>query len=194
MKTETLAAAILFSLAGSAAVLAEEPAVTANPLAAEVAPAEVESTAQQGVTEIPSNVEAAVTGASAQQTAAETLPGSTADPIEPQVLPGTPLEVTAPATEIVVEPAATASPSDLAAAGAVAAVTDTPRKPCAMQGKGRMGKGMGKGGKGQGCRKQGCDRQGKGQNNKHEQVVRRLDMIDARMAKIEAMLESLMQR
>ena len=57
-----------------------------------------------------------------------------------------------------------------------------------------MRKGMGQGGKGPACRKPGCDRPGGGQQNKHEQVVRRLDMIDARIAKIEAMLESLMQR
>ena len=35
---------------------------------------------------------------------------------------------------------------------------------------------------------------GKGKHEKHAEVVRRLDMIEARMAKIEAMLESLMRR
>jgi hypothetical protein len=52
-----------------------------------------------------------------------------------------------------------------------------------------MGKGMGPGGM-----KPGCDHRGMGQQGRHEQVVRRLDMIEARMAKIEAMLERLMRR
>lgn len=187
MITRTIAAAILFSLAGSAAVLAEEPAVTVNPLAAEVAPAEVESTAQQAATETPSKVAVAVTGESEPQAAAEALADTTAVPVEPQVLSGTSAEVAAPATETVVAPSATASPAEAVAAGPVAAVTDTSRKPCAMKGMGRMGKG-------QGCKKKACDHQGKGRQGKNEQVVRRLDLIDARMAKIEAMLESLMQR
>ena len=49
-------------------------------------------------------------------------------------------------------------------------------------------RGKGKGGK------HGGGQHGKGKHDKHEQVVRRLDMIEARMAKIEAMLESLMRR
>jgi len=48
-------------------------------------------------------------------------------------------------------------------------------------------------GKGQGG-KHGGGQHGKGKHDKHEQVVRRLDLIEARMAKIEAMLESLMRR
>jgi hypothetical protein len=43
-------------------------------------------------------------------------------------------------------------------------------------------------------RKTGCDHDGRGQQNYQEQVVRRLDMIEARMVKMEAMLESLMRR
>jgi hypothetical protein len=52
-----------------------------------------------------------------------------------------------------------------------------------------MGMGPGPGGM-----KPGCDHRGKGMRAKHEEVVQRLDMIEARMAKIEAMLESLMKR
>jgi hypothetical protein len=64
-----------------------------------------------------------------------------------------------------------------------------------MHGMGKMRKGMmGQGGKGPGCMKQGCGHGGKGQQDRHQQVVRRLDMIEARIAKIEVMLESLMQR
>lgn len=103
-------------------------------------------------------------------------------------------EATAPATAMVEEQAATETPLEAVAAGTVASVTDNPRQPCPMQGTGMMRKGMGQGGKGPVCRKPGCDRLGGGQQNKHEQVVRRLDMIEARIAKIESMLESLMQR
>jgi len=35
---------------------------------------------------------------------------------------------------------------------------------------------------------------GNGKRGKHDEVIKRLDMIEARMAKIEIMLESLMQR
>ena len=59
---------------------------------------------------------------------------------------------------------------------------------------------MGKGGDGSGMRgmKQGAGCKGKGKRKemgkRHAEVVQRLDMIEARMAKIEAMLESLMKR
>lgn len=56
-------------------------------------------------------------------------------------------------------------------------------------------------GHGQGMRHSGkCKHKGKkgmhggGHHDKHAQVVQRLDMIEARMAKIELMLESLMKR
>lgn len=61
--------------------------------------------------------------------------------------------------------------------------------PCPMSGKGMKHKGMGQHGMGH----QGM-KHGKGKHEKHEQVVRRLDMIEARMARIEAMLEALMRR
>ena len=63
-----------------------------------------------------------------------------------------------------------------------------------MGGMGMMRKGMGQDGPGPGGRKPGCDHDGRGQQNYQEQVVRRLDMIEARMVKMEAMLESLMRR
>ena len=53
---------------------------------------------------------------------------------------------------------------------------------------------MGQAGKGPGGGKPGCDHAGHGQQSNQEQVLRRLDMIEARIAKIEVMLESLMQR
>jgi len=57
-----------------------------------------------------------------------------------------------------------------------------------------MKHGGGQQGKGHGGMKHGGGQHGKGMHEKHEQVVRRLDMIEARMAKIEAMLEILMRR
>ena len=118
----------------------------------------------------------------------------TTEVIELQVAPETRAEAVAPATTMVEEQAAAEAPSEMIAEDATASGKDSPRKPCLMQGKGMMGKGMGPGGKGPGCRKQGCDHLGKGQQNKQGQLVRRLDLIDARLDKIEAMLESLMQR
>jgi hypothetical protein len=64
-----------------------------------------------------------------------------------------------------------------------------PVVPCPMRGKGMMQNGMGRHGMGHDGMKHG-----KGKHEKHAEVVRRLDMIEARMAKIEAMLESLMRR
>jgi hypothetical protein len=104
------------------------------------------------------------------------------------------VEATAPVTSMIEEQTTTVTPQEEAAADAGASGTVTPRPPCPMQGMGKMRKGMGHGGHGPGCRKPGCDRHGGGQVDRHEQVVRRLDMIEARIAKIEAMLESLMQR
>jgi len=61
--------------------------------------------------------------------------------------------------------------------------------PCPMRGKGMMHKGMGQHGMGH----EGM-MHGKGKHEKHDEVVRRLDMIEARMARIEVMLEALMRR
>ena len=99
-----------------------------------------------------------------------------------------------PATSMIEKQTATVTPSEKVASGAGASGTVTPKHPCPTKGMGMMRKGMGQGGHGPGCRKPGCDRHGGGKLDKHEQVVRRLDMIEARIAKIEAMLESLMQR
>ena len=177
MKSTILAAAILLSLAGPIAVLAE------------VAHIGIESTAQQAVAETLSEAEAPVTELTEQQSDTETLSTDaviTAVAVEPQVVSDTPAEAAAPET-----------PLEEVVAGSRAPDTATLKKPCPMQGTGmkRMGMGMGMGqdGKGPGCGKPGC-RHDRGQQGKHEQVVRRLDMIEARIAKMEAMLESLMQR
>jgi hypothetical protein len=64
------------------------------------------------------------------------------------------------------------------------------KPPCPMHGEGLHQMGMGPGGM-----KPGCDHRGKGKMaGRHQEVLDRLDMIEARMAKMEAMLESLMKR
>ena len=63
-----------------------------------------------------------------------------------------------------------------------------------MRGMGMMHKGKGQHGKGHGRMKHGGGHQGGGHSEKHSQVVQRLDMIEVRLAKIEAMLEILMRR
>ena len=71
-------------------------------------------------------------------------------------------------------------------------------KPCKgqggmMHGTGQHGKG-GRGGAQHGKGGHGGGQYGKEGHDKHRQVVQRLDMIEARMAKIEAMLEILIRR
>ena len=187
MKSTILAATILLSLAGPISVLAEAPAVTVKPFAAKVLPIDDESTAQQVVAETPAEAEAPVTELHEQQTAAPA-----GEPAEPQQVSAALAEAAVPANEIVEEQ--TATPLEEVDAGASAPGMVTPSQPCPRQGMGMMRKGMGHGCHTPGGRKPCCDRRGGRQQDKHEQVVRRLDMIDARIAKIEAMLESLMQR
>jgi hypothetical protein len=62
------------------------------------------------------------------------------------------------------------------------------------KGHGGMKHGCGQHGKGHGGMKRGGGQHGKGHDEKHAQVVRRLDMIEVRLAKIEAMIEILMRR
>ncbi len=62
------------------------------------------------------------------------------------------------------------------------------------KGHGGMKHGGSQHGKGHGGMKHSGGHQGKGHHEKNAQVVQRLDMIEARLAKIEAMLESLMRR
>ena len=62
------------------------------------------------------------------------------------------------------------------------------------KGQGGMMHSSGQRGKGQGGMMHSGGQHGKGGHEKDRQVVQRLDMIEARMAKIEAMLEILMRR
>ena len=88
-------------------------------------------------------------------------------------------------SEKLAEPLASVSEASTAA---------TPETPGAMPGMGKMHRGKGQHGKGHGGMKHGGGHHGKGHHEGHQQVVQRLDMIEARLAKIEAMLESLMRR
>lgn len=189
MKSTILAATILLSLGGPTPVLAEAPAVTVKPFTAKVVPTDAGSSMQQVAPETPAEAEVPVSELSEQQAAV--LAGKAA---EPEQVSTALAEAVTPANDIIEQRGAAGSPPQEVAAGASDPATATPGKPCPMQGMGMMRKGMGHGGHGPDGRKPGCDRHGGKQHDKHAQVVRRLDMIEARIAKIEAMLERLMQR
>lgn len=101
----------------------------------------------------------------------------------------------APATETSGEAAGGADPATTEGSGMM-----TPgmmQKPMmgGMQGMGGgPGSGMMKGGRGMGCKMHQGMKGGHGMMQKHQDVVNRLDLIDARLVKIEALLERLMQR
>ena len=92
-------------------------------------------------------------------------------------------------------PAVTNITSETVESGTEAATPVNPTASHSMHEMGGMHKGKGQQGKGgHGGMKHGGGQHGKGKHEKHEQVVKRLDMIEARLAKIEAMLESLVRR
>mgnify|MGYP001825122380 CR=1 FL=1 len=175
MKRATSSIAILFLLAGPVASLAETPAAPANPLDAGAARAAVESAAQPVLDALPT---------------AATAAGTPAVEAQPQPVDPAPA-VVADSADKTPAPAVTETPAAPAAGTASAADS---RDPCPMHrmGKKRMGAdGGGMRGMQQGA---GCKGKCKQKGKKHAEVVQRLDMIEARMAKIEAMLESLMKR
>ena len=101
--------------------------------------------------------------------------------------------LTAEAPAVTTEaPAVTNIFAETAASGTEAA---TPANPATFHSMHKMGM-MHKGQPGQGdCgMMHGGGQPGKGMQAKHDQVIQRLDMIEARLAKIEAMLESLVRR
>ena len=104
-----------------------------------------------------------------------------------------PASVLAEAQTLTAEaPAVTNITPETDASGTEAA---TPANPATFHSMHKMGM-MHKGQPGQGdCgMMHGGGQPGKGKQAKHDQVVQRLDMIEARLAKIEAMLESLVRR
>ena len=87
-------------------------------------------------------------------------------------------------------------PSMPAASETESAISQNPATQTPMHSKHGMGmkhKGKCQHGKGHGGKKHGGHHD-KQKHDKHAEVVHRLDMIEARMAKIEAMLESLLRR
>jgi hypothetical protein len=80
----------------------------------------------------------------------------------------------------------TETPSGMTATG-----TETPRM---MHGKGMMHNQKQQHGKEHGGKQHGGGSHGKGRHADHEEAMQRLDMIEARLAKIEAMLEILIRR
>ena len=91
------------------------------------------------------------------------------------------------------EQAAPGNPVEAGAAESEAATPEMPGMPGMMPGKGMM-HGGGQHGKGQGGMMHASGRHGKGGTDGDRQVLQRLDMIEARMAKMEAMLEILVRR
>ena len=98
------------------------------------------------------------------------------------------LFLASPLSVLATEHVLPASPADTAVSGVEAATPVQPAMRHAEHHQGMKHKG--------GCRHkgQGGMKHGGGHQDKHAQVVKRLDMIEARMAKIESMLESLMKR
>ena len=139
MKHTILAVTILFSLAGTSSVLAEEQVMQVEPLQAITSDATETTATENPDTVVPADME---------QPEQATGPDSASAP----------------------------------------AISD-PGKPCPMRDKAMKAKGKAGPCKGKCDKKKGSCR-----HDKHQQVVERLDLIDARLAKIEAMLESLLRR
>ena len=99
-----------------------------------------------------------------------------------------------PAVVLAEELAVTDKPSEVIVSDVEASSTESTGTSQSMRGMGLMHKGKGQHGKGQGGMMRGGGQHGKGGHEKDRQVVQRLDMIEARMAKIEAMLEILVRR
>ena len=90
------------------------------------------------------------------------------------------------------EPAATVAESSSTESPGASPVMPGAGRPC--KGKGGMMHDGGQHGKGQGGRMHGGGRHGKGSDQDDRQLAQRLDMLEARLAKIEAMLEILVRR
>jgi hypothetical protein len=175
MKHTFLSLAILFSMAGMTAVQAETPDVPQMP-AITVSPA---------ISDIPAiTVAPAETGIPAVTVA----PAETVTPTTPPV----PVEAAAAATTVAPEAKVAATQTD--ASDATASTPDT--TVTAGEGTGASGPMPGKGRCKDGMKhRHGGMKHGMGCNMEHRrQMKERLDIIDARLAKIEAMLEILMRR
>jgi hypothetical protein len=201
MKHATLSIAILFLLSGPAAVLAETPAVPVNPLDTGAAKAAVEAAVQPVIEALPTAATAAGTAVvEAQPKPVDAAPAAVAESAAKTAVPAVTETPAADVVELDVIPLETAA----ATPAADTTSTGDSMNPCPKYGMGKNRMGMGGDGSGMRGMKQGagckgkCKCKGKGKrkemSKKHAEVVQRLDMIEARMAKIEAMLESLMKR
>ena len=101
-----------------------------------------------------------------------------------------------PVSVLAEEQAALEEPTESVTSVTEASNSVNPDMPRPMHGKGHGGMkhGGGQHGKGHGGMKRGGGQHGKGHDEKYAQVMRRLDMIEVRLAKIEAMIEILMRR
>jgi hypothetical protein len=105
------------------------------------------------------------------------------------------LFLTGPASLLAQEPATAETASQAAASAPTPAITagGSPATPCPRHGMGMMHQGKGPQGGGHGDMQHGGCR-GKGRHTGDQQVIQRLDLIEARLARIEAMLEALIRR
>jgi hypothetical protein len=99
-----------------------------------------------------------------------------------------------PASVLAEELAVTDKPSEVVASDIKSPATEGTGTARQMPGKWMGHKGKCQHGNSQGGMRHGGGQHGKGGHDRHRQVVQRLDMIEARLAKIEAMLEILMRR
>ena len=109
--------------------------------------------------------------------------------------------IAGPASALAEEQATPANAAEPVAATAASPATENPGTPPDMRddvqpgkGPGGMMHGAGQHGKGPGGMMHGGGRHGKGGDHDDSQLAQRLDMIEARLAKIEAMLEILVRR
>lgn len=177
MKHTFLSFAILFSMAGMTATQAETPDVPQMP-AITVSPA---------ISDIP-----AITVAPAETG----IPAVTVAPAETAVSATTPVPAEAAAAATTAAPEAKVAATQPDASDATASTPDTTvtageevgaAKPASGNGKDKCKHGM--------KHRHGDVKHGKGCKMEHRrQMKERLDIIDARLAKIEAMLEILMRR
>lgn len=101
--------------------------------------------------------------------------------------------MTCSASAMAEEQVALEMPTETVVSDTEASIIVNPETTQSIPGKG-MRRGGGQHGKGLGGMKHGGGQHGKGGHEKDRQLVQRLDMIEARMAKIEAMLEILVRR
>jgi hypothetical protein len=177
MKFVTPIAFVFISLLGTTSVVAQQQAAT-EPAAA--APAATELAAPEPAAAVPETSEPAAEEAAAAE------PVEVVETVEI-------IEVAAPEPEVAAP--AQAQPEAVTPAQAVTEAATPPPNPMANpMGRHCKKKAAMMGGEGAGGKKHCPNKQRAACKAKHQQVVDRLDMIEARLAKIEAMMEALVRR